>query len=221
MRSDSILSCIVMVAACALFAGCGGSPEDPASISMTRLQSDIAKNLPKGWNLGIAKDSGIDFGTYAKPTDLLIWKTEKAILRRPGSAVDEEAKVRAPVQLFFALKFSPFVKPEEYPGIYKANSLIKKQHDYWNKTVSHIPRGADGRPAPRGDEEKLQVAEYNKEYPKLPPYNSELPTHYYGVMGLRVWDSRPILEPEDRMLQQEMNATYFAITKPLISYKKQ
>ena len=219
MTSRPFLAGIATVAFCSLLAGCGGPAEDNASTAMTRLQSEIEKNLPKGWKVGLAKDSGVDFGNRANPEDILAWRTEKALLRQHGAPVTEGTVARAPVHLFFTLKVCPFVKPEEYPGIYKKNSEIKKQHDKWNRTVSHIPRGTDGKPAPRGDEERKQVGEYNVEYPKLPPYNPDLPVYYYSVLAFKLWDSRPVLEPEDRLLQQEMNAVFVAIEKPLTKYR--
>jgi hypothetical protein len=219
MTTRDFLVGAATVAFCVLLAGCGGPASDPAATAATRLHSEIGRNLPKGWKTGMARDSAVDFGARAAPDDLLIWRPEKALLRQRGVPNAEETAVRTPVCLFFTLKVCPFIKPEEYPAVYKANREVKRQHDYWNKTVSHIPRNTKGEPAPRGDEEAEQVGRYNKEYPKLPPYNPDLPTHYYDGLAFKFWDSRPVLEPEDRMLQQEMNAVFFAITKALTAYR--
>lgn len=213
--------CAVGVAACFLAAGCGGpAAETPATV-MARLHAEISKNLPKGWKVGLAKESGVDVGTWAGPDDVVIWRTEKTLLRQHGVAATEgAAEPRTPVHLFFVLKTRNFINPEEYATASKTNAAIKKTHDWWNKSVSHIPRNAKGELMPRGDEERLPTSRYNAEYPKLPPYDADFPTHYYKMLAFKVWDSRKTLEPEDRLLQQEMNAVSVAITKPLSVYRE-
>jgi hypothetical protein len=220
MKTISILASAAVGIAAVILVGCGGSGEENAGTVSSQLINAVGKNLPEGWNAGLAGDSGIDCGSRALPGDIVVWRTEKALLRQHG-AQESEATGRSPVTLFFVLKVCPFIKPEDFPAEYKTNSEIKKQHDTMRRTVAHIPRDAKGQLAPRGDEEILAAASYNREYPKLPKYSADMPTHHFKTMAIKVWDSRPVLEPADRLVQQEMNTVFFAITKPMSSYRTQ
>lgn len=219
MRTCSLLHPVAAVSACLVLASCSEPLENTPDTALKKLQETIAENLPKGWQIGKAKDSGVAFTPPTQPDDLLVWKTEKVVLRKKPSMADAEAAAPEPVNVYFTLSVCPFISPEEYPSIYATNKAIKAQHDYWNKTISHIPKSTKGEPMPRGVEESEQVGKYRQEYPKLPPHNPNLPTHYYGVLAFKLRDWRGVQEPEDRKAQTEMNTAFVVITRPLTLYR--
>lgn len=217
---NAMKSCPAVAAfACLLFAGCGAAPQDSPETAIPKLISTISENIPKGWKVGIAKDTGVTFVPEVKPDDIVVWKTEKVVLRRRPRMADDDGSAPEPVHVCFTLTPRPFIPPEDYPTVYATNKAIKAQYDYWNKTVAHMPRSVRGDPTPRGDEEALQVSKYKQAYKALPPYDENLPTHYYGVVAFKLWDSRPVMEPEERTAQTEMNTAYVVITREITLYR--
>jgi hypothetical protein len=213
------LTSLPVVCAAFALAACSSQVEEGPEAAMNKFQQNIAENLPPGWAIGIAKDTVVAFTPPTAPEDILVWKTNKVLLRKKGGSASEESSIPEPVNVYFTITPRPYISPEEYPDRYATNKAIKAQHDYWNKTVSHIPRNTKGEPNPRGVEESEQVGRYMREYPKLPPYDTDLPTHYFGKLAFKLRDWRTVQEPEDRKAQTEMNTAYVVITKALTVYK--
>lgn len=214
------LTSLPVVCAAFALAACSSQVEEGPGAAMKKLMEDIKENLPPGWAIGIAKDTGVAFTPPTAPDDILVWKTNKVVLRRKGGSASDEPSMPEPVFVYYTISPRPYISPQEYPDRYATNKAVKAQHDYWNKKVSHIPRNTKGELQPRGTEESEQVGSYMSEYPKLPPYDPDLPTHYSGQLAFKVRDWRAVQEPEDRKAQTEMNMAFVVITRPLTPYRR-
>jgi hypothetical protein len=73
---------------------------------------------------------------------------------------------------------------------------------------------------PRGTEESEQYGRFRENYPKLPPYDPDEPTHHFRGVAFKLRDWRAIQEPDDRTAQTEMNTAYVAISKALTPYRR-
>jgi hypothetical protein len=212
----------VLLAACLIASGCGAPTEETQATKLEALRRAIAENLPKGWQIGFGKDSGVAFVAPTQPDDILVWKTDKVLLRKRGGMAEDDAPASAPapVHVYFTISPRPFIEPDAYAGVHKSNLAVKAMHDHWLKTVSHIPRNANGDIMPRGTEESEQVGKFKANYPKLPPYDPDEPTHHFRGMAFKLRDWRTVQEPEDRTAQTEMNTAYVAITKAMTPYRR-
>lgn len=211
---------VFALAGAMLFAGCGSSePETPATI-VTRLTKAIAEDLPPGWQAGIAKDSGVEFTPPTQPDDILVWKTEKVLLRKKGGMVTEELAEEKQAHIYFTISPRPFINVEDYPPIYKSNTTVKAQYDHLYKTVSHIPRNSKGEYMPRGDEEHGGVHRFKEGLKTLPPYDPDLPDYHYRGMAFKLRDWRTVLEPDDRKIASEQNSAYVVITQAITPYSR-
>jgi hypothetical protein len=211
---------LTLAAVCLIAAGCGAPKVETEVPRIQALEEAIVQNLPKGWQIGRAGVSGVAFTAPTQPDDILVWKTEKVVLRKRGAMVGEEAPAPVPVHVYFTLSIRPFIAPEAYAGVRASNAAIKVNHDYWLKTVANIPRNSSGEFITRGDEEGERVGLFKKNYAELPPYDADLPTHHFEGIAFKLRDWRAVQEPEDRPAQTEMNTAYVAITKPLTPYHR-
>jgi hypothetical protein len=218
MNERRALTTLPLVLLCTMLAGCGEKAPDDQSTELTRLKTNLAKSLPKGWQVGTAKDSGVAFVPPTKPDDILVWKTDKVLLRR--RAAETVGAEPQPVHIYFTLAPQPFISPEAYSTIYASNNAIKAEHDLLEKRVGHIPRNKDGEFLTRGGTDSETVGSYKARKKELPPYQVDLPDYYFGQLAFCLRDWRKIQEPEERLPQTEMNTAYYAITKLLTQYKR-
>jgi hypothetical protein len=200
----------------ALAAGCGqqaASPEQTVENLRRLLQSKVLK----GWKVSYGRDVDFPLEPATQPGDLVVYKTEKVMVG-PRSP-DAEAPAD-PQAIYYTVSIKPFIPPAEFPEVWKKNEAIRKEHERVLRTVANVPRSPAGQLMPRGVAEGLQVADFEKEYAALPPYDKDMPTHYYENVGLIVRDWRKVLVPVQRDHQQEMNQVYALIYMAVHEYEK-
>ena len=195
--------------------GCGSTARTPQD-SLQALRNILSKKIPQGWQVSAAREVSFPLDEKIRPGDLVVWRTDKArLLARPPSIVPQPN----PGTLYFAVSLREFIPPEQYGQRWRENEQIRKEHERVLHSVAMVPRNEKGELMPRGTVEELDVARFKREHAKLPPYQPDMPTHYFGSIALRLRDYRTVLLPENREHQQEMNQVYVALCTAMREYK--
>jgi hypothetical protein len=198
-----------------LAAGCADQASGPER-TIEDLRNRLQSKVLKGWQVDYARNVAWPLEPPTQPGDLVVYKAEKVKIGPPRPSAQAPADPQA---IYYTISIKPFIPPDHYPDLWKKNEAIRKEHARVLRTVANVPRSPTGELMPRGTAEGLQVADFQKEYEALPPYDHDMPTHYYGNVGLVIRDWRKVLVPENRDHQQEMNQIYALLYMAVQEYK--
>jgi hypothetical protein len=186
-----------------VLAGCGPHLSGPER-DVQELRDWFRRKLPAGWQVGTAREAGFPVLPPTKADDLVLWKSEPVALEWRT----EPVAAQMVAHVYFTLARVEWVEPAEFAELHRKNEALRKQHDHYRARMTNVPRDADGNFMPRGVAEASALRSVQKEYAKLPPYRTDLPTHYYRRVAWQVHDWRTVLVPAEREVQQEQNRVF-------------
>lgn len=201
---------ILLLAGMLAAGGCG--QESPTTLE--ELRQLIAAKLPKGWKVGYASQAPFPLIAPTAGQDLVVYRAEPVVLQPAASSTQPAG----PGYIHFSISPKPFIAPTEYRQKWKANEAIRKDHERVLHTVRNIPRSINDELMPRDGYEAEAVSKFKAKYAALPPFDKDMPTHYYGTLAVVLRDWRTRLVPESREMQQDMNQAYALLNTILSRY---
>jgi|GEM_PF-2830361 len=201
----------------ASLAGCGKDyPPTPAG-SLQKAMDQIRKSLPKGWKISYGGRSDFRPAFKAQPKDVVVWRAAKVAMQKRLLRPDEPSQG----VLQFVLEVVDRMPEEQWARIDAKNKQIEATMARLRDEcrVEQVPRDPNGNYMPRSQHEEMYLADFLARTRDIPPVQP-LPTHYYGLVGIKLHDFSQRFVPVDMLVYQELMQVQMAIKGTLKQYGK-